>query len=146
MSHHFELIDRVRALGIRLTPQREMILLAVHECPGHVTVEEIYEHVQQQNPYVDISTVYRNLDLLRELGLVSQMDQGDGVLRYEMCFGHEPHHHLICSQCQHVVDLPDDVLDPVRRRVRDEYGFEPLTDHMVLCGTCPACREQNTPD
>lgn len=140
MSHHFELIAELRAQGIRLTPQREMILLAVHECEGHVTVEEIYEHVRDQSPYVDISTVYRNLDLLRELGLVTQMDQGDGVLRYEMCFGHEPHHHLICSQCQAIMDLPDDMLDPVRQRIQTEYGFEPRIDHFTLYGTCPVCR------
>lgn len=140
MSHHFELIAEVRALGIRLTPQREMILLAVHECPGHVTVEEIYEHVQKQNPRVDISTVYRNLDLLHDLGLVTQMDQGDGVLRYEMCFGHEPHHHLICSQCQAIADLPDEVLNPLRQHIREEHGFEPRMDHVALYGTCPMCQ------
>jgi len=140
MSHHFELIAELQAQGIRLTPQREMILLAVHECEGHVTVEEIYARVQRQNPCVDISTVYRNLDLLRELGLVTQMDQGDGVVRYEMCFGREPHHHLICPQCRAIIDLPDDVLAPVRRRIRDEYGHEPCLAHLVLYGTCPTCQ------
>jgi len=140
MSHHFELLAEVRDRGIRLTPQREMILLAMHECAGHVTAEEVHARVQEQNPCVDISTVYRNLDLLRDLGLVTQTDLGDGALRYEMCFGREPHHHLICLQCQEIIDLPDDVLDPVRQRIRTEYGYEPRMDHFALYGTCPACQ------
>ncbi len=140
MSHHHELVAEVRAQGIRLTPQREMILLAVHECEGHVTAEEIYAHVQEQNPCVDISTVYRNLELLRDLGLVTQTDLGDGVERYEARFGRPPHHHLICLQCRCIVELPDDVLDPVRQRIRDEYGYEPRMDHFAIYGTCPACQ------
>lgn len=140
MSNHYQLLAEVRERGIRLTPQREMILLAVHECAGHVTAEHIYERVREQNPCVDISTVYRNLELLRDLGLVTQTDLGDGVVRYEMCFGHTPHHHLICLRCHGIVDLPDDLLDPIRQRVRDEYGYEPRMDHFAIYGTCPACQ------
>jgi len=141
MSHHFELIAELRAQGIRLTPQREMILLAVHECEGHVTAEEIYARVREQNPCVDISTVYRNLELLRDLGLVTQTDLGDGAERYEVCFGQTPHHHLICLRCRRIVQLPDEVLDPVRQRIHDEYGYEPRLDHFAIYGTCPTCQK-----
>jgi Fur family ferric uptake transcriptional regulator len=118
-----------------------MILLAVHECEGHVTADEIYAHVREQNACVDISTVYRNLELLRDLGLVVRIETGDGTARYEVCFGQTPHHHLLCLQCGGIVDLPDAVLDPVRQRIQAEYSYAPRVNHLVLHGTCPTCQE-----
>ncbi|HUV95705.1 MAG TPA: transcriptional repressor, partial [Anaerolineae bacterium] len=75
-----ELHDR----GFRITPQREMVLASLHHIDGHATVDEIYARVQARSSSVDVSTVYRTLELLKEFRLVAYIDLGDGQHRYEL--------------------------------------------------------------
>ena len=74
----------LRERGFRLTPQREMMLSVMHEFEGLATVDEIYRRVRARSAAVDISTVYRTLDLLQELQMVACVDPGDGQHRYEL--------------------------------------------------------------
>src|SRR4030065_1835695 len=85
----------LREVGYRLTPQRMMILAAIYENEGHITAEAIHERVTQQYPFVDISTVYRTLQLLKKLRLVTETDLGEGVVEYELR-ERGRHHHLVC--------------------------------------------------
>ena len=88
-------LERLRASGLRLTPQREMVLSAMHQIEGMATAEEIYAKVQALSSAVDISTVYRTLDLLKELDLVACIDPDDQQYRYELIGVHGPHLHLV---------------------------------------------------
>jgi len=82
--------------GYRLTPQRVMVLDALHRVDRHISAEEIYSQVKNSYPYANISTVYRTLDLLKELGLITEIDLDDGRVRYHLAEkGH--HHHLVCT-------------------------------------------------
>jgi Fur family ferric uptake transcriptional regulator len=74
MTHHHEIIEALQQIGYRLTPQRMMILEAIADSSGHISAEEILERVRATYPYLDISTVYRTLDLLKTLHLVSETD------------------------------------------------------------------------
>lgn len=139
MSGHHKLMNDFRQHGYRLTPQREMILLAVHESKGHVSAEELYERVKAQNPCVDISTVYRTLELLKELHFVNEVNLGQGCVRYEQADG-EPHHHLVCKRCGSVLEMEHEVVAPLQCQLLDQYGFRADINHIAFSGLCRACR------
>jgi Fur family ferric uptake transcriptional regulator len=141
MSGHFNLIEGLRQQGYRLTPQREMVLEAVHESQGHVSAEEIYAKVQVRNPYVHISTVYRTLELLKQLHIVCEIDLGGGVVCYELA-DERRHHHLICQQCGEVLEVDDEMLASLKDTLRQEYGFEAHLDHLAIFGCCRSCQKK----
>jgi Fur family ferric uptake transcriptional regulator len=117
---------------------------------GHRTAEEIYEVVRIQYPSVNLSTIYRNLDLGVELGLVTETDLGGGTRRFELVRAGR-HHHLICQRCGAIAELADDLLEPLRVALQERYGFLARMDHFAIFGTCARCRatrhtsEENTP-
>jgi Fur family ferric uptake transcriptional regulator len=135
-----ELAQRLRAFGQRATPQRLLILGAFAEPGRHLTAEEVYERVGPLSPAVNRSTVYRTLELFRDLGLVSETDLGGGVRQYEL-IDERPHHHLICRHCGGMLEFEDDLIAPLRRAAEERYGFEVTIDHLALFGWCARCRD-----
>jgi Fur family ferric uptake transcriptional regulator len=143
MSEGIDLIADLKARGIRITPQRAMILKAIEATPGHITVEEIYETVHRQNPYVNLTTVYRTLDLLRDLHLVSNANMGVGHTYFALR-SHGTHHHAICRVCGHSFEFPKELLSPVTENLHQEYGFSADINHMVLFGLCQKCTQSSS--
>ena len=139
MSGHSAIMESLREVGYRLTPQRMLIVSIVHESKGHITAEEIHHRVVQQYPYVDISTVYRTLQLLKKLHLVSETDLGGERIQYELS-GDEPHHHLICHYCDGTEALDDEVIEPLRARLAERHGFQADMEHFAIFGLCGACQ------
>lgn len=136
-----ELHDR----GLRLTPQREMVLSAMHHMHGHSTVEDIYARVRARSSAVDISTVYRALELLQEFRLVGSVDLGDGQHRYELLTVHGAHHHLHCRSCGKLLRIEDEELRPLVDHLAQAHGFQAELDHLIvpgLCGECQAARHR----
>jgi len=136
-------IQQLRQRGFRLTPQREMILSVLHDVEGLVTADEIYGRVHALSSSVDISTVYRTLDLLQELDLVSCVDAGDGQRRYELLGIHGPHLHLVCQACGQVIGAEMEITQAFGERLKAEYGFQPRLDHLSIPGLCPVCAAAN---
>jgi len=136
-------VHQLRQRGFRLTPQRKIILSVLHGVEGLITADEIYSRVQEVNPAVDISTVYRTLDLLQELGLVSCVDAGDDQRRYELLGIHGPHLHLICRACGQVLSAELETAQDFGARLQAEYGFRPALDHLSIPGLCAACAAAN---
>jgi Fur family ferric uptake transcriptional regulator len=133
------IIGKLSEQGYRLTPQRIMILSAIEKSQGHISAEEIYAQVAARYPQVNISTVYRTLELLKRLGLVTETDLGDGRLRYHPADkGH--HHHLVCSECGDVIDLDESVLARLGDVLLHRYGFHADLKHMAIFGLCEKCR------
>jgi Fur family ferric uptake transcriptional regulator len=132
-------MQQLRERGFRLTPQREMILSVLHEIKGLATVEEIYGRVQRLSSSVDISTVYRTLDLLQEFNLVSCVDTGDGQRRYELLGIHGPHLHLVCQACGQVIGADLEMARAFGERLQAEYGFQAALDHVSIPGLCQTC-------
>jgi Fur family ferric uptake transcriptional regulator len=139
MSHHTGLVESVRGQGYRMTPQREMILDAIHR-EGHVTADEIYQRVCAKTPAINLATVYRTLELLKALGIVTAIDTGDGCVHYELA-GEQRHHHLVCEGCGYTLELDCDVLLPLERELLRRYGFVMNLNHLALFGTCPDCQK-----
>lgn len=143
MSGHFHLLELLREQGHRLTPQREMVILALHEADGHLSADDIYARVQAQNPYVDRSTVYRTLELLRDIGLVSQVQIAGDSNRYELAV-RSPHHHLVCKGCKAVLDIDVEEIEGLKRRLSERYGFAADIDHLLVEGYCSACARERS--
>lgn len=129
----------LRARGYRLTPQRQLVLEAVTEL-GHATPEDIVAKVRQVASGINISTVYRTLELLEELGLVNHAHLGHGAPTYHAA-SEQAHVHLVCARCDRVEEVPADVLSEVAERLRAERGFQVDLCHVALSGTCRSCRE-----
>jgi len=141
MSPCHTLIEELRKQGYRLTPQREMIVEAVAHAGCHVTAEEVYEQVSARTSAVNVATVYRTLDLLVGLGLVSQADLGDGKVTYASS-GHGPHCHLVCRRCGCVIEADYDLIKPFERQLWEQYGFNAELHHFAISGLCAECKSQ----
>jgi Fur family ferric uptake transcriptional regulator len=100
--------------------------------------------VQHISSSVDISTVYRTLDLLREFDLVSHVDLDDGQRRYELLGLHGPHLHLVCRSCGKVTGADLEVAKPFAERLKAKYGFDPDLDHLSIPGVCKSCANAST--
>ena len=134
-------IDRkLSNLGYRLTPQRLMILKAVEDADSHISAEEIYAQVCNSYPQMNISTVYRTLELLKTLDLVTETDLGDGRVRYH-CIGKGHHHHLVCQKCGEITDMEESVLEPLWTEIQQQYNFKVDMKHLAFFGICEKCQE-----
>jgi Fur family ferric uptake transcriptional regulator len=140
MSCEKLLRQHLQERGLRFTPQRELILDALHQIETPATAEEIYERVHTISSSVDISTVYRTLELFQEFNLVSAFDLGDGIRRYEHLGVEAPHHHLICQTCGKVEAVAIDELQPLMHHLIEVYGFVPDANGLTIPGQCKACR------
>jgi Fur family ferric uptake transcriptional regulator len=131
--------DRLRASGHRLTPQRELVLAAVERL-GHATPDEVYAEVRQHSTSINLSTVYRTLELLDELGLIHHAHLSDRAPTYHSATGHE-HAHLVCRECRRVISVGraeiEDALGPLAAR----HGFRPDYGHLTVFGLCADCAE-----
>lgn len=130
-----ELVARLRARGMRVTPQREQVLAAVRRL-GHATPEQISETVSG----VDVTTVYRTLELLEEIGLVRHAHLGHGAPSFRPA--DDEHVHIVCHTCGSVVDAAPDIVDALAARLRHESGFQVDRAHFTVFGTCRICAAQ----
>ncbi len=128
--------------GLKMTSQRSMILDAFTKKEGHFTSEELYDIVKKKDGAIGQATVYRTLKLLSESGIASEVDFGDGVIRYEHKYGHEHHDHLICNLCGKNVEVLDLQIEELQEKMAKKHGFK-LTGHkMYLYGICRDCRKK----
>jgi Fur family ferric uptake transcriptional regulator len=146
MSHeNMDYEGILHAAGHRVTLQRVMILDAVCEGGGHTTLKEISARLHRADPTIDQSSVYRALKLFVELGLVVSAETATGETVYEIPKPHH-HHHLICRTCGEEQEIGDEAMAGMFTLVEHRYGFSVATDHLVLYGTCAACRAALTAD
>ena len=135
MSCHETLLEN----GHRLTPQRMLVIEVLHNADKHISAEEIYAQLHSRYPYANISTVYRTLELLKKLELVTETDFGEGRVRYHVAEkGH--HHHLICNSCGKIIDLEESALYPLKDRLLQRYDFDADLRHLAISGECRRCR------
>lgn len=138
--------------GYKLTPQRKVILEVLLSSSSHLSADEIYFKAKGKDPSLGLTTVYRTLEILKEVGLVKKYDFGDGKARYELeesrkTYGH--HHHLVCISCNKVIDYVDFVEEEMQlikraeKHVERKYGFL-VKGHLIqLYGICKSCRDKS---
>src|SRR6266851_3194838 len=133
-----ELKVALKQRGLRMTPQRRLILDAVASIHGHVSVEQVYQQVVSVFPDVNISTVYRTLEVLEELGVVRHTHFHDGVAQFERT-DEAQHHHMVCNRCGSDFELNLEVLEPLADELKRRYGFHADLAHSAIVGRCRAC-------
>lgn len=131
----------LRSHGLRMTPQRQLVLDAVRQL-GHATPEQVHSSVQQVADSVNITTVYRTLELLEELGLVTHTHLSHGAPTYHPADERE-HIHLVCRGCGTVEGVDPDLLEPLARQLERSRGFEVDIGHVALFGRCATCGGRN---
>lgn len=129
--------ERLRASGHRLTPQRELVLRAVEEL-GHATPDEIFQHVRRSSSAVNLSTVYRTLELLDELGLIRHAHLSDRAPTYHSARGHE-HAHFVCRGCHEVFSIDREDIEAALGPLAQRQGFTPDYGHLTVFGRCRSC-------
>ncbi len=127
----------LREKGYRLTPQRELVLSAVNAL-GHATPDEVLAKVREQSDAINISTVYRSLELLEELGLLRHTHLSDRAPTYHSKATPE-HVHLVCRGCGAVRDANPAEFEALRAGLRAAHGFEADVGHLTVFGRCAAC-------
>jgi Fur family ferric uptake transcriptional regulator len=130
----------LRARGYRLTPQRELVLGAVQRL-GHATPDEVLTAVREESQAVNVSTVYRTLELLEELGLVRHAHISDRAPTYHSATAPE-HVHLVCRECQTVSEAPPEIVASFTETLRAARGFSTDVGHLTIFGTCATCSGQ----
>ena len=137
------LVEELKRRGVRVTPQRAIILEAIEQMPGHITAEDVFTAVQRVNRYINLATVYRTLDLLRELELIIETDMGASAVQFALRT-HGAHHHAVCRRCGRSFEFPDDLLTPVIDELAAHYQFTADARHVVIFGWCASCSEMGT--
>ena len=130
--------DTLRASGYRVTPQRQLVLEAVTRLE-HATPEDIFTEVRHTARGVNASTVYRTLELLEQIGLVTHTHLGHGAPRYHLA-AQAQHVHLVCRQCERVTELDPAAVGPLVAALDQQQGFETDVGHLTVFGRCADCR------
>ena len=134
--------QRLRRGGYRITPQRQLVLEAVERL-RHGTPEEILAEVQRTASGVNLSTIYRNLDVLEEVGLVTHAHIGHGAPTYHAVDDHV-HIHLVCDRCGAVESIDASIATNFLGAVNSGTGFVTDISHVALHGLCSACATAST--
>ena len=140
---------RFKGCGYRITVPRQAILDVLSKTDEHLSAEDIYINVRNIYSNIGLTTVYRTLDILVEIGLVFKFDFGDKKARYELAEGpkgERHHHHLVCTNCNRVIDYTDfideekDLLDKTEKGLSKKYNFRINGHSIQFYGLCDRCR------
>ncbi len=133
--------EYLRQNGLKKTRQKDLILDTFLGNEGHMSVEDIYAFVKKKDRRVGIVTVFRTLKSLTACGIAREINLGDGLTRFEHCFHHPLHHHIICTQCLRVIEFLSPELERVQQGVITKYRFQPFQQRIQIYGICEDCRE-----
>jgi len=125
----------------RVTAQRELLLELLRQSPEHVDAEELYRRARAQNARMSLSTVYRNLQLFKELGLVQEHHFIEEHHHYEVKSGRE-HQHLLCVGCGKVVEFVCPMSQRLKEDTARKYKFDIFDVEVRMLGLCPDCRQK----
>lgn len=142
---------RFRGCGYRITAGRQSILDVLMKADKHLSAEDIYLKVHPRCPSVGLTTIYRTLEILVNMGIVHKFDFGDGKARYELVGGpkgEKHHHHLVCTSCGRVVDYTDfideerELLSQTEKGLSNKYNFKILNHLIQFYGLCQHCSDK----
>ena len=135
-----KVIEKLKKDNIRITPQRQEMILILKNSQEHVTADEIYKKLVKQFPSVSIATVYNNLKLFVNIGFVKELQFGEGLSKFEWL--EKDHYHIICSDCGKIEDFYYPQLKEVESFAKDLTKFNIKKHHLLFYGLCKNCNEQ----
>jgi Fur family transcriptional regulator, ferric uptake regulator len=142
VNQHRSWDEELRSRGYRVTPQRQLVLEAVARL-DHATPEEIAASVQQTAKGVNISTIYRTLELLDTLGLVTHTHLHHGAPTYHLA-SEADHMHLVCQDCGKIDEASHEAVASLTKALDERYGFETNVSHLTVFGRCHDCRSKTS--
>lgn len=134
--------------GWRLTPQRETILHAFQELPkgNHLSAEDLYNRLQSQGEAISLSTIYRSLKLMARMGILRELELGEGHKHYELNQPYPYHHdHLICVRCNKTVEFKNDAILKIGTKTAEKEGYHLLDCQLTIHAICPTCQRALLP-
>ncbi len=139
-----DLKEKLQKSQHKLTPQRKIVLQVFMDHQGeHLSAEDVHDLLRDNRSDIGLATIYRSLELLRDIGIIDKMEFGDGCSRYELNLkdpDEHQHHHLICLKCGKVIEFSDDFLETLEKEIGKKTGFE-VVDHQVkFYGYCKECQ------
>lgn len=134
-----EALDTLKETGVRITPQRHAILEYLVETLSHPTADDIYKALEGKFPNMSVATVYNNLRVFREAGLVKELTYGDASSRFD--YVTNEHYHIICEECGKIVDFLYPGLDEVEALAEHVTGFKVSHHRMEIYGLCGVCQK-----
>ncbi len=128
--------------GLRYTKQREEILEKILETKGHFEIEDIVLEFKKQNLDVSRSTVYRTLNILKELGIVNEVIKYKNKTLYEVALK-EHHDHLVCEKCGRIIEFHSEEIEELQNNICKDYNFKPTFHRLEIYGICEDCQKKN---
>lgn len=141
------LLDRMRARGMRITPQRQVLAELLEKAEKHLDAEEVYQRAIKRDSGIHRATVYRTLNTLKKMGLVDELDlmHVAGERHFYEIRPSVFHIHLVCMSCGNVSEPAGGIWDEMKSRVQRETGFRPDIVRLEMGGACRACQESEGP-
>lgn len=136
-----EAVDRLKESGVRITPQRHAVLEFLISAEIHPTADDIYKALEGKFPNMSVATVYNNLRVFREIGIVRELTYGDSSSRFD--YNTTKHYHIICDSCGKIVDFHYPSLDEVESLAEQVTGFDVSHHRMEIYGICPTCKTKH---
>ncbi|HIE59473.1 MAG TPA: transcriptional repressor [Persephonella sp.] len=131
--------DFVKRKGLKFTSQRESILEEILNVKGHFEIEDMVKRIKEKNIPVSRATVYRTLNILKEMGLVNEVIKYKNKTIYEISLK-QHHDHLICTKCGSIIEFSEEEIEKLQDKICKEYGFKPETHRLEIFGICKNCR------
>src|ERR1700730_6060811 len=132
-----EALETLKENGVRITPQRHAILEYLINSMSHPTADEIYKSLEGKFPNMSVATVYNNLRVFKEVGLVKELTYGDASSRFD--YVTSQHYHVICEKCGKIVDFPYGGLEQLEEEAAKTTGFVINSHRLEIYGVCPEC-------
>ncbi|RUM87856.1 MAG: transcriptional repressor [Thermodesulfatator sp.] len=134
-----EKIEKMRRMGLKITPQRLAILEYLEGNLSHPTAEDIYRHVRKRFPSISFATVYNTLEALKEKGLVRELYIGGTKKRFDP--NTQPHHHFFCLSCGNILDIREEIRIKIPQKLREKTIIKEIS--LLLVGICWNCLPKN---
>lgn len=127
--------------GLRNTPEREEIITEIFDGDNHFDVDDLYLRLRQKGSRISKASIYRNIPLIMECGLIREVWHEDGHMHYEPIYGYDHHCHLRCIKCGKVVEFFEEDLKDIEKRLVEKYHFEIIEQRFDITGYCSKCRK-----
>ncbi|MFC1531924.1 Fur family transcriptional regulator [Thermodesulfobacteriota bacterium] len=142
MSGELELFrSYITKKGLRNTPERAEIISEIFSDHDHFDVDELYLRLRQKGSKISKASIYRNIPLIMECGLIKEVWLENGHMHYEHIYGHGHHCHLRCIRCGMVIEFVEKALEEVERRISEENDFQIIEHRLDIIGYCADCKK-----
>ena len=137
------IVSRLREAGYRITPQRMALIEILCQNQMHPSAGQLHEQLKQRFPTTSLATVYKTLNVLKEIGEVMEIGFASGDARYDSAHP-DPHPHLICVQCRRIEDIHLEHFEPetLEAEIKERSGYQILGYRMDVYGLCPQCQQK----